>query len=175
VKNEARAPLDIMLKLPSSALNSISCARGTMPDASMFCTASTMHHTRQWINMKFVPYLQGRDKGREVLTSCVEWHADLCNNATSTSLAVPSQTIKGKEDLSWKTYLGWSITRIRLVAQHLVAKGYARRQAAFRIGRLALINLCLLCGVKLHLELVAQYVEPALGLQIKQHRQTRII
>ena len=33
------APLDIILKLPSSALNSMSCA--TIPEACMFCTASS--------------------------------------------------------------------------------------------------------------------------------------
>ena len=33
--------LDIMLRLPSSALNSISCAFATVPEASMFCTASS--------------------------------------------------------------------------------------------------------------------------------------
>jgi hypothetical protein len=48
----------------------------------------------------------------------------------------------------------------------LAENGNARRQAALGIGRLALIYLCLLCSVKLHLELVAQYIKPALGLQI---------
>lgn len=35
------SPFDIMLRLPSSALNSISCDLATEPDASMFCTAKT--------------------------------------------------------------------------------------------------------------------------------------
>ena len=42
---QERTPLDIILKLPSSALNSISCARGTTPDASIFWTASTIQRS----------------------------------------------------------------------------------------------------------------------------------
>lgn len=34
-------PLDIILRLPSRAVNSISCPLSTVPDASMFCTANT--------------------------------------------------------------------------------------------------------------------------------------
>lgn len=39
------SPFDIMLRLPSSALNSISCDLATEPDASMFCTAKTKSTT----------------------------------------------------------------------------------------------------------------------------------
>jgi hypothetical protein len=166
LKRETPAPLDIMLKLPSSALNSISCARGTMLDAAMFCTASTIHHTRQWININARIILQ--DRHQEMLTSCVKRHANLCNNAASTSSATSSRAIIHKERLIVEDISGMienPYQDIRTVVQHLAARGYARRQAAFRIGCLALVDLRLLCSVKLHLELVAQYIQPALRLQ----------
>lgn len=69
------SPLDIMLKLPSRALNSMSWARGTIPEASMFCTASTAIVLRLGFRIRQI----------ESLTSSIEWHADLCNHARSTS------------------------------------------------------------------------------------------
>ncbi len=71
-------PLDIMLKLPSNALNSISCARGTIPVASMFCTASTAHHTHRRMH---VSVFSG--------TSTEEQHSQAVLSGTRTCATTP--------------------------------------------------------------------------------------
>jgi hypothetical protein len=40
-----QSPFDIMLRLPSSALNSTACLFAIVPDASRFCTANTRFNT----------------------------------------------------------------------------------------------------------------------------------
>lgn len=112
------SPFDIIFRLPSNALNSMSCPLGIWPEASMFCTAST------------AIFLLVTDRAIEpiIRTSCVQRHADLCRIPTMTSTSkygfrIQLKTYHGKHSCETEMFsmFGSSSRTVRTRTKSVVA------------------------------------------------------